>query len=95
MTNARATIVTLLLVSAIPVIEISPPTGTAVAQLAPNDAMRRRIVCTEQYAPVCGRLGKLVRTYSNACFARTAGAELIALGACADTTSGDPGLTPR
>jgi hypothetical protein len=95
MTNSRAAIVTLLIVSASPAIEAFSPAGTAMAQLAPNDAMRRRIVCTEQYAPVCGRLGKLVRTYPNACFARTAGAELIAQGACADTSSGNPGLTPR
>ena len=82
MTNARAAIVTLLIVSASPAIDIVSPAGTAMAQLAPNDAMRRRIVCTEQYAPVCGRLGNLVRSYSNVCFARAAGAELIAQGPC-------------
>jgi hypothetical protein len=85
MTNARAAIVTLLIVSASPAIDAFSPARTATAQLAPNDAMRRRIVCTEQYAPVCGRLGNLVRTYSNVCFARAAGAELIAQGPCADT----------
>ena len=39
-------------------------------------------VCTEQYAPVCGRIDNVIRTFSNACYARAAGAEIVALGPC-------------
>ncbi len=47
----------------------------------PADA-RRPTICTEQYAPVCGRINGIARTYSNRCFARAAGAEVIADGPC-------------
>jgi hypothetical protein len=40
------------------------------------------IVCTEQYAPVCGRIGNVTRTFSNACYANAAGAEIVAQGPC-------------
>jgi hypothetical protein len=40
------------------------------------------IVCTEQYAPVCGRVGNVTRTFSNACYARAAGAAIVASGPC-------------
>ncbi len=43
---------------------------------------RRPTVCTEQYLPVCGRIGSVTQTYSNACFARAAGAHVIAQGPC-------------
>jgi hypothetical protein len=57
---------------------------------APNDPdTRRPTVCIEQYAPVCGRLSNVVKTYSNQCYARAAGAEVIAQGPCAD-----PALPP-
>ena len=39
-------------------------------------------VCTEQYAPVCGQIGNNSKTYSNECFARAAGAKVIADGEC-------------
>lgn len=42
----------------------------------------RTIVCTEQYLPVCGQRGDVVKTYSNACFARADGATVIARGPC-------------
>jgi len=38
---------------------------------------------------VCGRLSNVVKTYSNQCYARAAGAEVIAQGPCAD-----PALPP-
>ena len=67
----------------------SPP-GMVTTQLAPNDPdTRRPTVCIEQYAPVCGRLSNVVKTYSNQCYARAAGAEVIAQGPCAD-----PALPP-
>lgn len=56
-------------------------TGIEMTQSVP--APRRPTVCTEQYAPVCGRTGNVTKTFSNACFARAAGAEIIAEGPCA------------
>ncbi|HLZ03127.1 MAG TPA: hypothetical protein VKR55_13395 [Bradyrhizobium sp.] len=53
---------------------------TEVAQFTSEP--RRPAVCTEQYAPVYGRIGNARRTFSNACFARAAGAEVIAPGPC-------------
>ena len=50
------------------------------------------IVCTEQYAPVCGRIGQKTKTYSNACFARGAGATVIAQGPCG---TGSEHATPK
>jgi hypothetical protein len=43
---------------------------------------RRPTVCTEQYAPVCGELNGVSKTYSNACFAAADGAKIIAQGPC-------------
>jgi Kazal-type serine protease inhibitor domain len=42
----------------------------------------RAAVCTEQYAPVCGQVGRVTKTYSNSCFARADGAKVIAHGPC-------------
>lgn len=39
-------------------------------------------VCTEQYAPVCGRIGSVIKTYPNICFAHADGAKVIAEGPC-------------
>jgi len=47
-------------------------------------------VCTQEYAPVCARLGGNTTTYSNQCFARAAGAEVIAQGPCAVNSSPAP-----
>jgi hypothetical protein len=55
--------------------------ASAWSQDAPSDKPRTT-VCTEQYLPVCGRISGTLRTYSNACFARAAGAEVIASGPC-------------
>jgi hypothetical protein len=57
------------------------PAG-AKSQDAPNKDMPRATFCTEQYLPVCGRIAGLLRTYSNACFARAAGADVVASGPC-------------
>lgn len=43
---------------------------------------RRPTVCTEQYLPVCGRIGRVIKTYPNACYAHAAGAKVIAQGPC-------------
>ena len=78
MSLASAVIVTAIVVAAAP----------ALAQRASeDDDMRRPTVCTEQYAPVCGRHNKVVRTYPNQCYARAAGAEVIAQGPCGGATS--------
>ena len=47
-------------------------------------------VCTQEYAPVCARLGGNMTTYSNQCFAKAAGAEVIAQGPCAFNSSPTP-----
>jgi hypothetical protein len=56
------------------------PAG-ARSQDAAKDTSRTTF-CSEQYLPVCGRIGGADRTYSNACFARAAGADIIAQGPC-------------
>jgi hypothetical protein len=59
------------------------PIGIVKPQPAPTEPdTRRPTVCTEQYAPVCGRLNNVVKTFPNQCYARAAGAEIIALGPC-------------
>jgi len=57
--------------------------STALAAADDNDkTLRRPTVCTEQYLPVCGKINNVTKTYSNACFARAAGAKVIAQGPC-------------
>ncbi len=64
-------------------VHVVPPAGITTAQLAPQEPdTRRPTVCTEQYAPVCGRLNDVIKTYPNQCYARAAGAEVIAQGPC-------------
>lgn len=72
--------------AAAPVLHAYSPAGIVIVQLAPADPdTRRPTVCTEQYAPVCGRLNNAIKTYPNQCYARAAGAEVIAQGPCAST----------
>ncbi len=52
---------------------------TAASALPPG---QRPIFCTEQYEPVCGRIGDNFHIYSNACFARAAGASIVYDGTC-------------
>ena len=69
--------------------------GVAAVQAGENGpavAQRRPTVCTEQFAPVCGRIGTVQKTYSNACFARADGATVIAEGPCA---GGGAAPTPK
>lgn len=57
--------------------------GTVTAQLESRDfSVRRPTVCTEQYSPVCGRINGVLKTYSNQCYARADGADVIAQGSC-------------
>lgn len=49
-------------------------------------------VCTEEYAPVCGRIGSVIKTYPNKCFAHAEGAKIIAQGPC---RSGSGRKTPK
>jgi Kazal-type serine protease inhibitor domain len=56
---------------------------TSLAAADDKDNMQRRpTVCTEQYLPVCGKINNVTKTYSNVCFARAAGAKVIAQGPC-------------
>jgi hypothetical protein len=58
--------------------------GSVTAQIEPKDfSARRPTVCTEQYAPVCGRTNGVLKTYSNQCYARADGADVITQGPCA------------
>jgi hypothetical protein len=56
--------------------------GLFLSRLSAVRDDHRTMVCTQQYAPVCGRLNGLTTTYPNRCFARLAGAEVIADGPC-------------
>lgn len=38
--------------------------------------------CTREYRPVCGQNGRRIQTFSNACEARNAGANVISSGEC-------------
>ena len=68
---------------AAPALRTNPPNRFVTAQVVtphPDDA--RPTVCTEQYDPACARAGDVVKTYSNVCFARVAGATDITQGPC-------------
>ena len=54
----------------------------AAPALAQTPVRPQPQVCTEQYAPVCGQIAGTSKTYSNACFAKAAGAKVIADGEC-------------
>lgn len=59
--------------------------GVVVAASEPNNGNFRRrppSVCTQQYAPVCGEINGVTKTYSNTCFAAADGAKVIAQGPC-------------
>jgi hypothetical protein len=61
--------------------------GLSIAQATKSDRTPSRpIFCMELYAPVCGRLGSRLRTYSNQCFAHAAGAKVVAQGPCRTDT---------
>jgi len=58
--------------------------GMMAAASEPDDRnfQRRPTVCTQQYAPVCGTINGVTKTYSNSCFAAADGAKIIAQGPC-------------
>ena len=56
--------------------------ATAAEPNSDNPQQQRPTVCTQQYAPVCGEIKGVTKTYSNACFAAAAGAKVIAQGPC-------------
>ena len=62
-----------------------PFVAAAGAASEPNNGnfpRPRPSVCTQQYAPVCGEINGVTKTYSNACFAAADGAKVIAEGPC-------------
>lgn len=42
----------------------------------------RPAFCTDEYAPVCARRGRSVKTFPNACYAKRDGYRIVAKGAC-------------
>ncbi len=46
------------------------------------DHDRRPVACTREYAPVCARRGRDVRTFGNACEARAADYRIVGRGRC-------------
>jgi hypothetical protein len=53
----------------------------ASADIVPP-TIQHHAVCTARYDPVCGELNGKLRTYSNDCVARDAGAKVISTGEC-------------
>jgi hypothetical protein len=86
MTTAFAAVLAAFIASgpSLPATPIHDANGAIRIEMAQSSVPRRPTVCTEQYAPVCGRIRNVTRTFSNACFARAAGAEIVADGPCSD-----------
>ena len=60
----------------------------ASADIMPPPATRHHdTVCNARYLPVCGDLDGKLKTYSNACEARNAGAKVVADGECGQNGS--------
>jgi hypothetical protein len=59
-----------------------PLPNTPTAQINPVQQVPAQTICTQQYAPVCARISGVEMTYSNRCFAKAAGAEVVAEGPC-------------
>ena len=67
----------IILLLGLPMVVWSP-----VVLAADAPPSRAGVICTQQYVPVCAeRQGRHI-TYANACFARAAGARIIASGVC-------------
>jgi hypothetical protein len=88
---AAALSVVACLVPTLPSVAAAADAQDAVP-VAPSPGARRPEVCTEQYQPVCGRIAETSRVYSNACFARAAGAKIVSEGPCVE---GRVGPTPK
>jgi hypothetical protein len=80
--SARPTLSRLLLLAAGMSCFISGAQAQSQAGGLALPGARRPVYCTEQFAPVCGRVGDSYRIYSNSCFARAAGAEIVRDGPC-------------
>jgi hypothetical protein len=49
---------------------------------APPPIGGRPLVCTQEFAPVCGRRGSQQRTFDNSCLARASGFQVMHRGQC-------------
>ena len=72
----------------VPILTIALVSGSVAGMMAAasepdnRNFQRRPTVCTQQYAPVCGKINGVTKTYSNSCFAAADGAKIIAQGPC-------------
>jgi Kazal-type serine protease inhibitor domain len=62
----------------------------ANADIMPPTNRHHDTVCNARYDPVCGELNGKRKTYSNDCFARGAGAKVIAVGECGQNEAPHP-----
>ena len=56
--------------------------GLAAAAIVFPSGGARAAVCFEVWQPVCGTVAGIKRTFSNACFAKAAGARHVRKGEC-------------
>lgn len=54
----------------------------AAAMSMPSGGASAATMCYELWQPVCGKVGGVKRTYSNACWAKMAKARILHQGAC-------------
>lgn len=70
--------------------------AAALAFGAATASERTGVMCPSNYAPVCGLIGGVRKTFSNSCQADVAGARIVARGACLSSSrSSVGGGSPR
>ncbi|PYE86512.1 Kazal-type serine protease inhibitor family protein [Phyllobacterium leguminum] len=60
------------------------PPVAGIGPVLPSQLRRsaRPAFCTDEYAPVCARRGRSVKTFPNACYAKRDSARIVANGPC-------------
>lgn len=72
----------------VPLVSIALASEAGADMMPPPPTRHQDTVCTARYLPVCGELNGTLKTYSNDCFARGAGAKVIADGECGQSDHG-------